>query len=110
MSRAVRILPRARGDVDRIFDWLGQRSPQGAASWYEAFAAAVSRVARSADEYPRVPEASHRWTRDVRQAMFKTRRGRRYRIVFELTEAEVCILRVRGPGQPPLRRRDLPPS
>jgi len=53
-------------------------------------------------------EALPRWNRGIHQALFKTPRGRRYRIVFELTETEIRILRVRGPGQPPLRRRDVP--
>jgi hypothetical protein len=58
------------------------------------------------------PEAaeSHPLKRDLRHKLFKTRRGRIYRIVFEPGDAEIVILRVRGPGQAPLKRRDLPES
>jgi hypothetical protein len=31
-----------------------------------------------------------------------------YRVVFELSDTEIILLRVRGPGQARLRRRELP--
>src|SRR5437588_54900 len=108
MSRILRILARARADIDRIFDWLEKRSPQGAATWYGALFEAVARIGENPEGFSILSEALPRWNREIHQALFKTPRGRRYRIVFELTETEIRILRVRGPGQPPLRRRDLP--
>ena len=47
MSRALRIAERARSDVDNIFDWLVQRSVQGAISWYLAFRHALEKIASS---------------------------------------------------------------
>jgi plasmid stabilization system protein ParE len=108
MSRTLRIFARAREDIDRIFDWLEARSPQGARNWYEALYAEVRRISQNPISYPLASEALPRWNRQIHQALFKTKRGRHYRIVFELTETEIRILRVRGPGQPPLRRRDVP--
>jgi plasmid stabilization system protein ParE len=108
MSRSLRILARARADIDAIYDWLQRRSPRGAATWYNALFAAVGRIAENPDAYAVVSEAAPRWNRKIHQALFKTPRGRLYRIVFEWTDAEILILRIRGPGQPPLRRRDLP--
>jgi plasmid stabilization system protein ParE len=106
MSR-VRILARAEVDIGQMFDWLTRRSPQGAANWYAALLTALSRIAKSPDHYSVVAESSSRWNRRIQQALFKTARGRRYRIIFEATDVEVRVLRVRGPGQPPLRRRDV---
>src|SRR5437588_5891206 len=108
MSRRLRILARAGADIDRIFDWLAGRSPQGAANWYAALVAAVDRIAETPEQFAVAAESLPRWNRDIHQAPFKTARGRRYRLIFELTDTEVRILRVRGPGQPPVRRRDLP--
>jgi len=108
MSRSLRIFARARTDVGRIFDWLARRSPQGAVNWYNALHHAVGRIVEIPDGYAVASEALPRWNRRIHQALFKTTHGKRYRIVFELTETEIRILRVRGPGQPPLRRRDLP--
>src|SRR5258708_4151973 len=108
MNRSLRILNRAKSDIDRIFAWLEARSPQGAARWSDALFDTVRRVSENPEGYSVASEALPRWRRGVHQALFKTRRGKPYRIVFELTDTEILVLRVRGPGQPPLRRRDLP--
>lgn len=108
MNFTLRILPRAERDVQSIFEYIGQRSPQGAHRWWNAFQEAAVRTARHPRQYPSAPEDS---TTDVelRQFLFKTRRGRTYRAVFAIVENEVRILRVRGPGQPPLTEDELTP-
>jgi plasmid stabilization system protein ParE len=107
MSRTLRILERAQADVEAIFDWLVHRSVRGAISWYVAFRRIGEKIADSPENFAEAPE-SGLLRRDLRQALFKTRRGRFYRIIFEYSDSEVFLLRVRGPGQPPLRRRELP--
>jgi plasmid stabilization system protein ParE len=107
MSRTLRIVERARSDVDAIFDRIVHRSVQGAFSWYLAFRHALGKIASSPEYFAEAAE-SHPLGRPLRQALFKTRRGHVYRIVFETSNTEIMILRVRGPGQSPLRRRDLP--
>lgn len=108
MIRATRVLARANKDIERIFDWLGVRSTAGAGNWYDALLLTFDRIGGDPTAYPLASEACLRWSRQIREALFKTSRGKRYRIVFEVTDIEVLILRVRGPGQPPLRKRDLP--
>lgn len=108
MSRVLRILARARADINHVFDWLERRSKKGAATWYEALFRAVERIVENPEGFLTASESLSRWHRQIHQALFKTPRGRRYRIIFELTESEIRLLRVRGPGQPALRRRDLP--
>lgn len=44
---------------------------------------------------------------DVRQALFKTRRGRVYRALFLIEGQDVYILRVRGSGQAPVQPDEL---
>ncbi len=107
MSKPLHILERARADVDEIFNWLVRRSVSGAISWYLAFGRAIDRIGAAPESLAQAPE-SLRLNRDLRQTFFKTRRGRQYRIVFQLADAAVLILRIRGPGQAPLRHRDLP--
>jgi plasmid stabilization system protein ParE len=107
MSRTLRIIERARSDVDGIFNWLVSRSVAGAISWYLAFRRAIEKVVSAPESFAEAAE-SHPLGRQLRQTLFKTRRGRLYRMVFEVSDTEIMILRVRGPGQSPLRRRDLP--
>jgi len=108
MTRPVQIVRRARLDIEAIFDWLERRSPQGAATWYEKLSETIRQIAMHPEARPLVAETSQRWNRKLQQSLFKTPRGRWYRIIFEATELELLILRVRGPGQRPLRRRDIP--
>lgn len=107
MTRIVHTYRRARIDVGRIFRWLKRRSPRGAAAWYRAFLAAAWQIGNDAERYP-AAEESEALRRDVRAAIFKTKKGRYYRIIFEYSDEEVNILRVRGPSQRPLKRKDLP--
>ncbi len=106
MSHTLRIIVRAREDVDGMFAWLARRSARGAVAWYIAFRHAAERITAAPEASPLAPE-SNRLGHDVRQALFGTRRGRIYRIVFRVVGEEVVVLRVRGPGQAPLRRRDV---
>ena len=107
MSRTLRILALARADIDRNYDWLAERSPAGAATWYDALVAETERIVQRPETCAVIPEARPRWKRSIHQAIFKTIQGNPYRIIFELTDAEVRVLRVRGPGEAPLRLRDL---
>jgi len=45
--------------------------------------------------------------REIRQVTFKTRRGRMYRLLFEIRGAEIIVLHVRGPGQRLLGKDDI---
>ncbi len=106
MTFEVRILRRGQADIEDIYQWLRQRSPTGAAAWYAAIVATLDRLADVAATCPAAAEAATVGV-DLRQALFKTRRGRTYRILFLIVDAEVRVLRVRGPGQRPIAARDL---
>lgn len=108
MTRTLRILPRAQEDVQHIFGYLSERSPQGARDWWAAFASAARGAAAGLVEYPLAPE-NNSTSFEIRQIVFKTRAGRRYRIVFTIVDEELRIVRVRGPGQPPLKPDEVEP-
>lgn len=82
MSRrfTVVILPQAESDSQQIYDWLYKMSPQGAETWYQAFVEAVEDIAQQGDIYGLAPEAEH-MKRVIQQKLFKTPKGRVYRIV-----------------------------
>ena len=106
MKRVVNILAQARSDADIIFGWIAERSPQGAARWHEAFQAAASTLSDDAQRHPIAPELQQ-LPDEVRELHFRTPRGRRYRILVVIVDNEVRVLRIRGPGQPPVSRHDL---
>jgi hypothetical protein len=98
MSFAVRELPKAKQDKSSIFRWLHERSPTGAAAWLDAYDSLVERLKQQAPSLELAPE-SQDCDLEVRQALFKTRRGRVYRALFFIEASNLYILRVRGPGQ-----------
>jgi len=107
MSFAVQELPRAKEDKQAMLEWLLNRSRQGAADKRQAYDDAIARLRNHADAYGRALEKDDCPQVDVRQLLFKTRRGRVYRIVFFIDQSDIFVLRVRGPGQPPLQPEEM---
>ena len=101
MSFTVRELQKAKLDKRSVFAWLNERSPAGAIAWLDAYDSLLERLQQNAAACGEAPE-SHACDFDVRQALFKTRRGRVYRVLFFLEGHDVYILRLRGPGQSPI--------
>lgn len=107
MSFPVHELPRAKADKQKIVEWLLERSRAGAAAWITAYDDAIERLEQNADSYGEALENKECPCVDVRQLLFKTRRGRVYRIVFFIEQTDVFVLRVRGPGQPCLKPDEI---
>lgn len=107
MSFHVRVFAKAERELEAILDWLSQRSPQGAARWLTAFEHSKDLIGRNPFAMGLAPENEF-VAPEIRQAIFKTRRGRRYRALFTIVGDEVRILHVRAPGQSLLRPRDFP--
>ena len=106
MTFSVRNLPRAEADIRCIANYIHQRSSGGAAAWLNALDVACNRLAVNAESYGEADENEF-FDIDVKQALFKTKKGRVYRIVFTIVEADVLILRVRGSGQAPIQSSDI---
>jgi plasmid stabilization system protein ParE len=99
-------LRRAQADIRSIVSWLAERSPRGAHAWLRAYDELIGRVEKQANSFGPAFE-NEDCEFDVRQALFKTRRGRVYRALFFIEADEVYILRVRGPGQAPVDPTEL---
>ena len=106
MTYVVAILRRANADLQKTYVWLHRRSPTGADRWFEEFETAIGRLAIDAASHPLAFEAA-RLGVDARECFFKTKWGKRYRIVYIIAGNQVRVLRVRGPGQQSIRSRDL---
>lgn len=101
MSFEVYELPKAKFDKQTIFDWLANNSPQGAATWLDSYDAMIRRLEQHADSLEEALE-SRECEMNLKQALFKTKRGRVYRAIFCIENDKVYVLRVRGPGQAPI--------
>jgi plasmid stabilization system protein ParE len=106
MRYRLRVLPEAENDIDRIYIWIAGRSPEGAVSWYRRVSEIVESLREQPLSFGLAPEHDI-VGREIRDVNFKTRRGRLYRILFEVREDEVLVLHVRGPGQRLLRRDEI---
>lgn len=96
--KGVRLTRRAERDVADVLTWLTARSPEGAVHWLDAFEFALQRLGSNADHCSPAVEADV-IGQDLRQLMFRTRRGNPYRLVFLIQDDLVQILAVRGSGQ-----------
>ena len=103
MKRDVYLTRQAEQDLDSILAWLEGRSPSGAANWFKSFKAAIDWLENHAASCPLAPE-SDRFEEPVHERLFKTKRGRYYRLLFILTANQVRILHIRGPGQDLVKR------
>ena len=106
MTYQLVIVEPAEVDVDEIYTYILARSPQGAASWYRAFVACTNRIVLQPLACSIAPEDGE-FDFELRQALFKTRQGAPYRCTFTVVDDEVRVLRVRGPGQAPLKAADI---
>lgn len=97
------LLPRAQVDLENIVRFLAERSPQGATTWRERWEEVLDDLRTRPLEFGLAPESA-RYESEIRQVLFKTRRGRTYRALFTVVGRGVFILHVRGPGQDLVRR------
>ena len=81
MTYRVQLTAQAEADIARIFDWLFQRSPEGARRWYEAFWESAERLESNPLSSALAPEDDS-FPEEVRQMLFKTRQGRTYGALF----------------------------
>lgn len=95
MRHQVRILRRARNDLDQITAYIAERSPQGVARFEEA----MQTLGQDPLGSPLAPEAEE-IGEAVRQIRFRTRAARTYRALFLIAGDEVRVLRIRGAGHP----------
>ncbi|MBA4019582.1 MAG: hypothetical protein C0483_20655 [Pirellula sp.] len=109
MAFSVALEGMAVADVAAVLQWLTEKSPWGAETWNNALNAALEQLKTQADGYPLLPK-SKRLGITLRIALFHTPQGRNYQLLFIIDQAQrhVRVLRVRSPGQRPVRRRDLP--
>lgn len=97
---------RARQELQGLYDWIADRSPDGANRWADAFEEAIERLAANPAGYGVAPESGSS-PEVIRQFFFKTRRGWTYRALFVVRGDRVSVLHIRGPGQRVMRPEEI---
>ena len=106
MSLLVKFSQRAKRDIHEIQTWIKSRSTKGAATWLSAIEKSIQHLSVFAASSATAPEADDPGI-DLKQRMFKTRRGNSYRLLFIIRAETVHILVVRGMGQDLLHDEDI---
>lgn len=102
MSHTLVIQARAKRDIHRIVTWIRKRSATGSQRWVNSLAKATNSILDNPSGLPLASELPLQELR-VREKLFKTRAGLTYRILFLIDGDIVYVVRVRGPGQSPVR-------
>lgn len=98
MSFRVEVLPRAKDDVIRIVEWLMERSEQGAYAWFEPYRDALESLREDPDIWSYADVGVIRG-RPIHQLIFKTSKGRPYRMLYCIFDRHVEVLHIQSPGQ-----------
>lgn len=98
MSTEVELSLRAEKDLDDILAWIASRSPQGARMWLARWKEVCRLLSEQPESCLLAPENSDH-EEEIRHIVFKTRSGRKYRVLFVIRGNRVFVTNLRGPGQ-----------
>ncbi len=98
MSTDVELSFRSERDLDDILAWIANRSPQGARTWLAQWEEVCRILCERPETCLLAPENSDH-EEEIRQIVFKTRSGRKYRALFVIRGNRVFVTNLRGPGQ-----------
>ena len=93
MKFEVRVTAAADRDVEQAFDWYLEQSSTAALRWQQKLAEALESLESHPERCPLAPDHAF-LRRTVRQLVFGSRRGA-YRLLFEVRERKVFVLRLR---------------
>lgn len=105
MTYHIETTRQAKADRSSIFDYIAERSPDGALRWLAAYEQAVESLLENPHRGFAPENQDH--AEEIRQLLFKTRHGLQYRLLFFIRGDTVYILHVRAPGQTLLDPGDL---
>lgn len=93
MSYRVETTRRAESDIEAIYRWIAQSSPEKAMLWYFTVREAVESLADFPARCPRAPE-SHTFSTEIRHLLIG-----KYRILFRIDDETVYVMHIRHSAQ-----------
>ena len=107
MPFRVETTARAERDFWACYDYIQERSPQGASRWVQAFNDALLRLEENPSGSLAPEPTADSSAPEIRQNIFKTQHGLPYRLLFVVEGDTVHVVHVRGPGQDIVPAEDL---
>jgi plasmid stabilization system protein ParE len=96
MSWNVVLARKAAREIEEQYDWLAERSEAAANRWRNSLLTAIDSLEDNPERCPEAPEAE--WYEGLRQLLHGKRR-QVHRILLEIREQTVVVLRVRHSAQ-----------
>jgi plasmid stabilization system protein ParE len=93
MKYTVVISDTASAEVEEAYEWLAERAPAAAQKWKLGLLEAVTRLESLPTACSIAPESDY-FGREIRQLLYG-KRQHKYRVLFEIRETKVIVLRVR---------------
>ena len=105
MAHTIHVADEALDEIDEAMTWYAERSVASAVRWYLKLKEAIRSLEENPERCELAPEAE--WCdRELRQVLFGKKRGM-YRIIFEIRDEIVYVLRVRHCARDWLKPDDL---
>jgi plasmid stabilization system protein ParE len=107
MEYRVVLADSARTDAESLYQWVIERAPLRGPEWFEELMDSLYSLDRNPNRCPLAPEA--RGTRREIRTLVYGKRGRFYRVIFEVDEERrtVWILHIRRGARSAVRTEDL---
>jgi plasmid stabilization system protein ParE len=80
-------------EVQEAYEWLAERAPAAADLWKSGLLEAIGKLESLPAACPLAPETAY-FGREIRQLLYG-KRQHKYRVLFEIREKVVIVLRVR---------------
>ena len=93
MKYQVDITDQADGEAEEAYLWILERSPEGAARWWNGLEAAILSLEDMPTRCPLAPE-NEEFEEEIRE-LLHGKRQHRYRILFAIREQRVVVLHIR---------------
>lgn len=106
MSFRLEYTLNAQTEIEDSFLWIKERAPMAAEKWRDELISKIEALAENPHRHPLAAE-SGRFPREIRQLLFRKRRGQ-FRVFYTIDKKRVVILAVRRSARKPLEEGDLP--
>lgn len=105
MAYHVEYTLKALADIEEVYLYLTEKFPEYAVEWYNGLSETIETLETLPNRCALAPEGK-RFRIAVRQLLYG-RRGNQYRILFEVKEERVIVLRIRHSARRSLKRSEF---